>query len=132
MGTGGLLQRLRALELEMQRLEVRRDRARLAELLHESFLEFGRSGRRYDKADVLDQLPQETGPRPMWSQDFDVAVLADGVALLTYRSASVDEDGTLFRHSLRSSLWQLTEHGWQMRFHQGTATEPFARGDSQG
>jgi hypothetical protein len=127
MGTEGLLQHLSSLELTLQRLDVRRDRARLSELLHESFVEFGRSGRRYNKADILDQLPQETAPQAMWSQDFEVVALANGGALLTYRSALIDENGDLFRHSLRASLWQLTEHGWQMRFHQGTVTEPFAK-----
>lgn len=130
MRSDALLERLRGLELEVQRLEVRRDRARLDELLHESFLEFGRSGRRYVKADILEELPQDPNPMVMWSQDFEVAELADGLALLTYRSASVDENGDLFRHSRRASLWQLTEHGWQMRFHQGTATEPFEKTDA--
>lgn len=132
MESDELLQHLRSLELILQRLDVRRDRARLNELLHESFVEFGRSGRRYDKADTLEELPQNPNPKVMWSQDFEVAELADGVALLIYRSANIGEEGLLFRHSLRSSVWQRTEHGWQMRFHQGTATEPFARKDSKG
>jgi len=127
MATGDLLQHLSALELALQQLDVRHDRAQLDTLLHVSFVEFGRSGQRYDKADILSQLPAETEPDAMWSQDFEVVELADGVALLTYRSASVDENGDLFRHSLRSSVWLRTEHGWQMRFHQGTTTEPFAK-----
>ena len=127
MGTGDLLGRLRDLELNLQRLEVRRDRAQLDELLHESFVEFGRSGRRYDKANTLEDLPQNPAPEVMWSQDFEVVELADGVAQLTYRSASVDDDGDLFRYSLRSSLWQRSPRGWQMRFHQGTATDPFTK-----
>ena len=126
-GTGDLMQHLRGLELTLQSLEVRRDRARLDELLHESFVEFGRSGRRYDKANTLEELPRDPATIVMWSQDFEVVELADGVALLTYRSASVDEDGALFCYSLRSSVWQRTERGWQMRFHQGTATEPFTK-----
>jgi len=131
METNALLQHLSNLELTLQRLEVRRDRAQLDDLLHEGFVEFGRSGRRYDKADILDQLPQETAPQAMWSQDFEVVELAEGLALLTYRSANVSQDGDLFRHSLRSSLWQRTENGWQMRFHQGTATEPLAKDDRE-
>ena len=127
MESDDLLRRLRDFELDLQRLEVRRDRARLDELLHKSFVEFGRSGRRYDKANTLEELPRNPAPMKMWSQDFELAELADGVALLTYRSASVDGDGNLFRYSLRSSVWQRTERGWQMRFHQGTATEPFTK-----
>ena len=127
MATGDLLQHLSDLELTIQRLDVRRDRGQLDKLLHDEFLEFGRSGRSYDKADILEQLPAEAAPDAMWSQDFELVEPADGVALLTYRSASIDENGHLFRHSLRSSLWLWSEHGWQMRFHQGTATEPFAK-----
>lgn len=130
MGTDDLLRHLRSLELTIQRLDVRRDRAQLDGLLHEAFVEFGRSGRRYEKADILEELPRDPDPTEMWSQNFEVIELADGVALLTYRSASADENGNLFRHSLRASLWQRTEHGWQMRFHQGTATEPFAKDDA--
>ena len=127
MATGDLLQHLRDLELTLQSLEVRRDRARLDELLHESFVEFGRSGTRYDKANILQQLPAGSSSKAMWSRDFELVELADGVALLTYRSASFDDDGDLYRFSLRSSLWQRTARGWQMRFHQGTATDPFAK-----
>lgn len=130
MGHSGLQQHLSTLELELQRVEVRCERARLDALLHESYVEFGRSGRRYNKAAILDQLPQETAPQAMWSQDFEMVKLAAGVALITYRSANIDEDGGLSRHSLRSSLWQQTEHGWQMRFHQGTATEPFTKSEA--
>lgn len=130
METDDLLRHLSNLELTLQRLDVRRDRAQLDRLLHEAFVEFGRSGRRYEKADILEGLPQDPDPIKMWSQDFELVNLAPGVALLTYRSASVDENDRLFRHSLRASLWQRTEHGWQMRFHQGTATAPFAKDDA--
>ena len=101
VGNSDLLQHLSSLELTLQRLDVRRDRTQLDNLLHESFVEFGRSGRRYEKAGILEELPQDPNPLAMWSQDFEVAELAEGVALLTYRSASVDENGNLFRFSRR-------------------------------
>jgi hypothetical protein len=125
-----LLQQLRDLEVALHQPDVLRDRDRLDELLHESFFEFGRSGRRYSKADILESLPQENTTEVIWSQDFAVTELADGVALLTYRSASIDASGDLFRHSLRLSLWQRTSCGWQMRFHQGTPTEVFVKADA--
>jgi hypothetical protein len=70
-------------------------------------------------------LRHEIPAGPVWAQDFSVAEIADGIALLTYRSAYVEETGELRRHALRTSLWQRTQRGWQMRFHQGTPTEPF-------
>ncbi|HET6369798.1 MAG TPA: DUF4440 domain-containing protein, partial [Nitrospiria bacterium] len=63
----------------------------------------------------------------VWSQDFQVEPLSQEAALLTYRSAHVNNEGELERHTNRASLWQLTEHGWQMFFHQGTPTEAFQK-----
>ena len=106
-----LLQHLRDLEIALHQPAVRQDQARLDELLHESFAKFGSSGRRYSKADILESLPLEAAPGAIWSQDFAVAKITDGVALLTYRSAHMDEKEELSRHTLRSSLWQRTARG---------------------
>lgn len=127
MPADDLLQHLRELEVALHQSHVREDRARLDELLHESFAEFGRSGRSYSRADILEFLALELPPGPVWSQDFTLAEIAEGIALLTYKSAYVDANGELRRHTLRSSLWQRTARGWQMRFHQGTPTDAFAK-----
>jgi hypothetical protein len=126
MSTDDLLRLLREREIALQEPQVRKDPDRLDELLHESFAEFGRSGRSYSRAEILDLLSLEEPPA-VWSQDFTVAEIADGIALLTYRSARVDRKGELHHHTLRSSLWQRTEGGWQLRFHQGTATDAFTK-----
>ena len=121
-----LLRQLRDLEVELHQPSVRSDIKRLHALLHDSFVEFGRSGRRYCKADILRELPLETSPKAVWSQDFSVTHIAADVALLTYRSADLGKDDDVSRPTLRSSLWLLTEHGWQMKFHQGTPTDSFS------
>jgi hypothetical protein len=123
-----LLETLRALEVALHQPSVRRDRRQLERLLHPNFREFGRSGRTYDRAEMLELLPgspQEPQPAKIWSQDFALQLLAEGSVLLTYRSASVTADGTLERYANRSSVWQLTSEGWRMIFHQGTATARF-------
>jgi hypothetical protein len=125
MATNDLLQNLRELELALHQPEVRRDPTRLDELLHESFSEFGRSGRSYSRADILELLSHEVSTDAIWSQDFTVAEIAEVVALLRYKSAYLDAVGELRRHTLRSSLWQRTARGWQLRFHQGTPTDAF-------
>ena len=51
--------------------------------------------------------------------------LAPDVGLLTYRAAHRGGDGGLQRHTLRRSIRQRGDHGWQMSFHQGTATAAF-------
>ena len=125
MNSNRLLEQLRDLEIELHQPELRSNPTRLETLLHESFFEFGRSGRSYDKTEIIELLSKEYSPDLIWSQEFSVAEIAEGVALLTYRSAHIDDNGELTQHSNRSSLWQHTNHGWQMRFHQGTAIDEF-------
>ena len=127
MATDDLLQYLRRLEEELHRTETRRDLGHLDALLHLDFEEFGRSGRRYDRAEVLREFSAGEELGAVHAQDFMLAEIRDGVALLTYKSAHVDPAGNLVRYTLRSSLWVQTAAGWQMRFHQGTPTDAFAR-----
>lgn len=116
-----LLATLQALEVELHHPGVRCDAQRLEALLHPDFHEVGRSGRQYDRPTIVRFLAaQETQPA-VEPGAFKVDELAPGVALLTYRSAHREADGTLVHHTLRSSLWLRTAQGWQMRYHQGTA-----------
>ncbi len=122
-----LLNHLRELEVLLHQPQARSDPRKLDELLHDSFIEFGRSGRSYCKADFVRELPAEQNPPLVWSQDFAIERIADGVALLTYKSAHLDAEGETSRHTLRASLWQRTGDGWKVRYHQGTPTHAFAR-----
>jgi hypothetical protein len=97
------------------------------ELLHPDFHEFGRSGASYTKDDVLERLPAESEPVQVHAQGFSVKELAESVFLLTYRSATISASGVLERHANRSSVWKREPSGWQVIFHQGTATEAFVR-----
>ena len=120
-----LLVHLRALEVELHQASTRGDAARLEQLLHADFVEFGRSGTVYSRVDVLAHLAAETALADIAADGFALRFLSETVALLTYRSAQRMPDGPLARHTLRTSIWQLADAGWQVSFHQGTATEPF-------
>jgi len=120
-----LLVQLRALEVELHRPAARSSPTRLAELIHADFLEFGRSGAVYDKTGILSLLPSATEHAEVFSDNFSVRRLSPDVALLTYRAAHVQADGTLDRFALRASIWQRVDGDWQISFHQGTATAPF-------
>jgi hypothetical protein len=117
-----LLEELRNLETELHKDETRRNRKRMEMLLHPDFVEFGRSGTRYTRSDILGEFGPESVLPVVHSRQFDLVVLAEGVALVTYLSAHVDAVGNLYRHTLRSSIWVCSDVGWQMRFHQGTPT----------
>ena len=118
-----LLEEVSSLETELHTIEARRNSQRMETLLHPDFVEFGRSGRRYTRAEILNEFGPTSVLQTVRSGKFDLAVLEEGSALLTYASAHVDGDGKQFRHTLRSSVWVCTGIGWQLRVHQGTPTE---------
>jgi hypothetical protein len=100
---------------------VRSDRTMVAELLADDFIEFGSSGRIFSRDQVLDLLAGEA-PAPIHVTDFECALLAEDVALVTYRTSRTDALGGIQISSLRSSIWTKKPGGWRLRFHQGTRT----------
>ena len=123
-----LLETLKELEVSLHDSEIRCSAERTGQLLHVSFREFGRSGAVYTREEALAHASSARQQQPaIWAQDFELEVLSEDLALLIYRSAQITSSGELQRHTNRSSLWQLVEGSWKMRFHQGTATQPFER-----
>ena len=127
MSDDDLLLALRRLEEELQQTETLCSTERIESLLHPHFEEFGRSGRRFGRAEVIQQFSAGGEKAAIHSQDYQLAIIGEGLVLLTYRSANVTETGELSRHTLRSSLWMQTDSQWQIRFHQGTPTDEFAK-----
>lgn len=116
-----LLEQLRSLEAELHHPGVRCSRGRLQQLLHADFHEVGRSGRPYTRETVVDFLAAQPEPPLVEASGYAVTLLADGCALLTYRSAHRTAAG-LEQHAYRSSVWRRSAEGWQLFYHQGTPT----------
>lgn len=118
-----LTDHLIALELQLQQPETRRNRRLLNQLLARNFEEIASSGVQFDKAHVLQRLPEEQAPS-VEAFDFEVRLLSFDLAQVLYK-AKVRKVGEMHsKVSLRSSLWQLNSLGWQMVFHQGTLVLP--------
>jgi hypothetical protein len=115
-----LLSELQALEVELHHPGVRCSRSRLEQLLHPDFHEVGRSGRPYDRETVIEYLASVEAHPLVASDAFALVELGPEVALLTYRSAHVEQGNTLGNHTFRSSVWLRSSAGWQLRYHQGT------------
>lgn len=105
---------VRAAEEELLTSAVRRDRARVRELLHPDFIEVGRSGRRWTRDEIVDALADEGERPPTLTDEWEFLELAPHLALATYVIRSANGDS---RHS---SIWALDRGQLQMRFHQGT------------
>jgi hypothetical protein len=98
---------------------LRRDRARVAAFLADDFLEFGSSGNVWTREAVIELLATEKY-QPPTMEDFKCHWIAEGVALVTYRTVRIDPQSGQSAAVLRSSLWVRDLSEWRMRFHQGT------------
>lgn len=105
---------LRERELELLDPATRSDSKRLADLLHDDFVEFGSSGTVYEKQMLIEMMSDER-PAPVMVRDFSVRRLGADTALVTYRT--VGQSG---QEARRSSIWIRDASGWRLVFHQGT------------
>jgi hypothetical protein len=112
---------LEHLEESLWREETRFDHKFMDEVVAQDFLEFGRSGRIYKRADTLSAGRQPIDavlPLP----DLKIRLLNEHTAQVTYDSA-VRHNGVV-EYGRRSSIWSRTKQGWVLRFHQGTPYLP--------
>jgi len=108
---------LETLERQLLNTEVRRSADTLDTLIADDFMEFGASGRRWTKADVLRALPEVQAGGAVHVSELSVKRLGDEHALVTYE---LMENGRAGPRTLRSSLWRRSGASWQIVFHQGT------------
>lgn len=86
------------------------------------FFEFGRSGRVYNRDQVIAAASQ---PIDAALQNIRITELSAGLVLITYDSVLQRGPGTV-EYSRRSSIWSKASGSWQMHFHQGTPFSPAA------
>ncbi|MBP2171357.1 hypothetical protein J2125_004549 [Erwinia toletana] len=116
-----LLPVIQQLEIHMHQQKTRRDVHLVNKLLHKEFVEIGRSGQSYTREQTIAALATESSQAETEASDFALAMITDGVALLTYKSCQHNSTEEISQRTLRSSIWVMSEDGnWQMRFHQGT------------
>jgi hypothetical protein len=107
------------LETSLHRRQVRNSRTAVSELLADEFLEFGSSGRVWDKTAIMALLGNETLDVQIMVEDSRAKFLAPDVALVTYVARPHGVPAASIA-TLRSSIWKLLGDRWQMVFHQGT------------
>ncbi|NBZ87634.1 DUF4440 domain-containing protein [Stagnihabitans tardus] len=107
------------LEWQLWRAETRHDPALMEATLAADFFEFGRSGRRYTREELI-LAPSAARPFTAQLHDLEVKEMSDTIALVTYVSELTGPDGLEWAN--RASLWDRSSGRWQLRFHQGTPT----------
>ncbi|MDZ8093306.1 MAG: DUF4440 domain-containing protein [Nostoc sp. DedQUE05] len=111
----------RELEERLLQPDVRKSATDIMDLLADEFIEFGSSGRVFNKQQIIESLQNES-IQPLTQRlitEFKTLVLVTGVVLVTYRIVR-HISGKQPVHSLRSSIWKLNNARWKMIFHQGT------------
>ena len=114
------LTELKAREPIFHRPELGTSRADFERMTVPDFWEVGASGRRYSRDYVLAELERRYAGEyhDRWeTADFHGRRLSHEAYLLTY---------TLFqgkRQTRRATIWQRTEAGWKIVFHQGTIVQ---------
>lgn len=99
------------LEMELLEPSVRADPVRVRELIHNDCIEFGSTGRVYNKKILIEMLRSER-PSSVVIRDFTVRQLSSDTAYRTVGQAG--------QEARRSSMRVRQDGVWRMVFHQGT------------
>ncbi|MEZ5778781.1 MAG: nuclear transport factor 2 family protein [Paracoccaceae bacterium] len=106
------------LEESLWRAATRYDPVLMGRTFAPDFFEFGRSGRRYRREELLFD-PQDAQEIDATLHDLTLLPLSQDLVLVTYMSEVRRPGGTEWGN--RSSIWDRSSGAWQLRFHQGTA-----------
>lgn len=88
-------------------------------ILSEDFIEFGTSGKVYDKTSQLSFVNEKGLAEIQFIiTNFCVNLLSENIAHVTYQTESIADNSK----SLRSSIWRYKNTHWSLYFHQGTRT----------
>src|SRR5690348_1225018 len=113
--------KLQALEEQLLTSAARANAKALGRLLHDEFVEFGSSGRIFDKPKIIAALAQGS-PWQYTLSEFRVVRLSEDTYLVTYRLTIGELTSPSLLQTLRSSIWKCVGSEWKLFFHQGTRT----------
>lgn len=109
------------LEESLWKAETRFDRELMDKVFADDFFEFGRSGRVYDREELLSATGDKIDIRlPL--ENFKVRELSPDLVQTTYNSIVTYEEKV--QYGRRSSIWSRKGDSWELRFHQGTPYQP--------
>jgi hypothetical protein len=117
-----VLAELSAREPIFHRPEFGTSRAEFNRLMAADYWETGATGRRYGREQILDEMDRRYTSglyEDIWeTSDFHCRQLAENVYLLTYTLLQDKQ-----RLTRRATIWQRTQEGWQIAYHQGTIVQ---------
>ena len=118
-----IFQILTELERSLHRCQTSKECKQLEKLLHPRFKEIGRSGKWYNRDEIIAEIELGDSFGAIQAENFNFMPIGTTTVLVTYKSAHLGKQGQLTRKTQRSSLWTKSSAGWQILFHQGTAVD---------
>jgi ribonuclease HI len=115
-----LVETLTELETSLWRAPTRNGRAYMDRILAPGCFEFGRSGRTWDRKELLKPVGTIAAVLPL--PELNISLIGPTVALVTY--TSIIEYQRRREYARRSSIWLLQDEQWRLRFHPGTPYRP--------
>ena len=99
------------LERSLLKSEIRASTRILDQIFCDGFIELGKSGRLYNKQDIIAELTGAPQSSALFS-DFDIRALSDTLILAGF--SSTNNGRTVRRHS----LWEKTGKDWRILYHE--------------
>ncbi len=110
---------IKKLEKSLQVPDFRKNPVKLSHLIADEFIEIGKSGKVWNKSDLIEVLINETSTE-ITMTDFSLSPLSENLMLVIYTAIQSTKDGSPDVKSKRSSIWKLFDNDWKIIFHQGT------------
>ncbi len=87
--------------------------------IHDEFIEFGKSGKVFDKNSIIKYLNSLDEDRDIEIISFKVKRIKEDVIIANY----ISYEKEIEVKALRTSIWKKESSDWKLYFHQGTTTE---------
>ncbi len=109
---------MKSLELSFFDFSIRHSFDKLDELVVDDFIEYGRSGKIFNKQEIIGLLLNSEAPG-VKLENFKIKILSGDLLLVNYLSI-IGNHKKQAERTLRTSIWKLHEGKWKIIFHQGT------------
>lgn len=114
-----MIELLLKLEMSLWIDETRNSKEYLNQILHDDFKEFGKSGKVYNKSDILTDTDNNMNTKFPF-KNLEVKQIDEKSFLITYEAEIIQNSKSI--KSNRASIW-VGKESFQLLFHQGTLTE---------
>lgn len=92
------------------------NKANLENRLSKDFLEYGKSGKVYNREFSMDELMSLSTDRQIEIANFEITELTEDILIAHYVSCNKNQKSC----ALRTSIWRIEDGSWKLYFHQGT------------